>query len=172
MEIIEAVCAVIPDSMPLYFCISSTDWMENTPIDQKLGSWDVESSIRLAKLLPDLGVDFLDVSSGGNNPNQTINRHHSKDYQIKIAARIRSAVKAREKELFFGAVGLITEAEQARDIVEEDGAVTAINKQAADTDLAQEAKPAVKVTEAKEPLARRFMREPRGCWGWRGRISF
>jgi hypothetical protein len=29
-------------------------------------SWDVASTIRLAKLLPALGVDRLDVSSGGN----------------------------------------------------------------------------------------------------------
>lgn len=70
-----------------------------------------------------MGVDLLDVSSGGNHPEQKINMFNSKDYQIKIAARIRKEVKAAGKHLLIGAVGLITEAEQARDIVEEEAQV-------------------------------------------------
>ncbi|KNG48720.1 nadh-dependent flavin oxidoreductase [Stemphylium lycopersici] len=163
VEIIQAIRAVIPDTMPLYLRISSTDWMEETEQAKKHGSWDVESSIRLAKLLPGLGVDLLDVSSGGNHPDQRINMFDSKDYQIKIAAQIRSALKQENLSMFIGAVGLITEAEQARDIVEEGGA--AISK-VGDAELAKEAQAAVKVTEGKEPLAdvvlvaRQFMREP------------
>lgn len=161
LEIIKAIRAVIPDSMPLYLRISSTDWMEETELGKKLGSWDVESSIRLAKLLPALGVDLLDVSSGGNHPEQRINMFESKDYQIRIAAQIRSELKKENLSLFIGAVGLITEAEQARDIVKDSGA-----SKAGDEELAKEAQAAVRVTEGKEPLAdvvlvaRQFMREP------------
>ena len=164
VEITKAIRAVIPDTMPLYLRISSTDWMEETDLGKQRGTWDVESSIRLAKLLPGLGVDLLDVSSGGNHPDQRINMFDSKDYQIKIAAQIRSALKKENLSLFIGAVGLITEAEQARDIVEEGGAATIAR--IGDEELAKEAKAAVKVTEGKEPLAdvvlvaRQFMREP------------
>jgi len=163
VEIITAIRAVVPESMPLYLRISSTDWMEETEKAKKYGSWDVESSIRLAKLLPGLGIDLLDVSSGGNHPDQRINMFDSKDYQIKIAAQIRTAIKQDNQSLFIGAVGLITEAEQARNIVQEDGAPA---PKTGDSELAKEAEAAVKVTEGKEPMAdvvlvaRQFMREP------------
>ncbi|EFQ95416.1 hypothetical protein PTT_06601 [Pyrenophora teres f. teres 0-1] len=137
--------------------------MEETEKGKQFGSWDVESSIRLAKMLPGLGVDLLDVSSGGNHPDQRINMFDSKDYQIKIAAQIRNAIKQDNQSLFIGAVGLITEAEQARNIVQEDGAPA---PKTGNTELAKEAEAAVKVTEGKEPMAdvvlvaRQFMREP------------
>ncbi|KAI8941447.1 hypothetical protein NX059_002668 [Plenodomus lindquistii] len=166
-EIITAVRKVIPQGMPLYLRISATEWLEDTPLAQQYGSWTVEDSIRLAKLLPGLGVDLLDVSSGGNHPAQKINMFDSKDYQIKIASRIRSELKKENLSLFIGAVGLITEAEQARSIVEEGGA--AISKAGGDVELEREARAAVAVTQAdkgNEPLAdvvlvaRQFMREP------------
>lgn len=163
IDIIKAVRAVIPDTMPLYLRISSTDWLEGTEVGKRHGTWDVESSIRLAKLLPGLGVDLLDVSSGGNHPDQQINMFDTKDYQIRIAARIRSELKQSNLDLFIGAVGLITEAEQARNIVEEGGATALKN---GDAELAKEVQAAVKVTEGKEPLAdvilvgRQFLREP------------
>lgn len=166
IEIITAIRQVVPEGMPLYLRISSTDWMEETDEGKRLGSWDVESSIRLAKLLPGLGVDLLDVSSGGNRPGQKINMFESKDYQTRIAARIRGELKKENLHLLIGAVGLITEAEQARDIVEEGGAALPKN---GDAEIAKEAQAALKVTQeadGKEPLAdvilvaRQFMREP------------
>lgn len=166
LEIIEAIRKVIPETMPLYLRISSTEWMEETEEGKKTGTWDVESSIRLAKLLPALGVDLLDVSSGGQHPRQKINMFDSKDYQIRIASRIREELKKENLSLLIGAVGLITEAEQARDIVEEGGAVM---PNTGDAEIAQEAQAAVKVTQShagREPLAdvvlvaRQFMREP------------
>ena len=132
--------------------------MDETEIGKQLGSWDIESTIALSKIVSDLGVDLLDVSSGGNHPAQRINMFDSKDYQIKIAARIRKELKAAGKSMFIGAVGLITEAEQARDIVD-----------SADAEIGIEAEAAQQLTddkEGKEPLAdvilvaRQFMREP------------
>ncbi|KAF2018872.1 NADH-dependent flavin oxidoreductase-like protein [Aaosphaeria arxii CBS 175.79] len=168
VEIIQAVRAVIPATMPLYLRISSTEWLEETETGKKTGSWTVEDSIRLAKLLPGLGVDLLDVSSGGNHPQQQINMFDSKDYQTRIAARIRSELKKDNLELLIGAVGLITEAEQARDIVEEGGAAGSLNG-IDNSEIENEARAALKMTEGKGGdapqadvilVARQFMREP------------
>lgn len=159
-EIIQAIRAEIPDSMPLFLRLSSTEWMEETDLGKQLGSWDVESTIRIAKVASDLGVDLLDVSSGGNNPEQRINMFASKDYQIKIATQIRKALREAGKPMLIGAVGLITEAEQARDIVQ---------MEEQDRSIAEEAEAARQMTDAsggKEPMAdcilvaRQFTREP------------
>ncbi|KAG0650607.1 NADPH dehydrogenase [Hyphodiscus hymeniophilus] len=114
VEVIEAVRAVIPSGMPLLVRVSSTEWMEKSEYPV---SWDVESTIKLAKLLPALGVDLLDVSSGGNNELQAITPYN--DFQVGIAGRIRSELYAAGiKDLLIGAVGMITEAEAAKSIVE------------------------------------------------------
>jgi 2,4-dienoyl-CoA reductase-like NADH-dependent reductase (Old Yellow Enzyme family) len=157
IEVLTAIRIVIPSSMPLFLRVSSTEWMENTELGKKRGSWDVESTIQLAKLLPALGVDLLDVSSGGNHPHQMINMFDSKDYQTKIASRIRIEMKKAGLELLIGAVGLITEAEQARGIVEDHGGILA---------EASAAKAMVESRRGEEPnadlvlIARQFMREP------------
>lgn len=114
---IQAVRAVIPETMPLLVRISSTEWMEWTGEP----SWDVPQSIRLAKMLPDLGVDLLDVSSGGNNAEQKIVIQPW--YQVDIAGQIRDALRAEGKSMLIGAVGLITTAEMARSIVQADGSL-------------------------------------------------
>lgn len=113
IEIVKAVRAVIPQDMPLLVRLSATEWMEKNAEE----SWDVESTIRVAKLLPALGVDLLDVSSGGNNAAQTIEMHSN--FQIGIAGQIREALFAAGiKDLLIGAVGMITEAEVAKEIVQ------------------------------------------------------
>jgi 2,4-dienoyl-CoA reductase-like NADH-dependent reductase (Old Yellow Enzyme family) len=113
VDVVKAVREVIPEGMPLLVRVSSTEWMEK----QAQESWDVESTIRLAKLLPGLGVDLLDVSSGGNNEKQAVTPFNN--YQVSIAGRIREELyKAGIKELLIGAVGMITEAETAKEIVE------------------------------------------------------
>ncbi|OCT49568.1 putative NADPH dehydrogenase [Cladophialophora carrionii] len=160
VEIVQAVRKQIPQDMPLFLRVSSTEWMEETELAKQFGSWDVESTIKLARMLPGLGVDLLDVSSGGNHPQQRINMFASKDYQTKIAHQIRQTMKAHGLTLFIGAVGLITEAEQARDIVDDRGS---------DKSIGEEANAAKEMTDAKggkEPMAdvilvaRQFMREP------------
>jgi 2,4-dienoyl-CoA reductase-like NADH-dependent reductase (Old Yellow Enzyme family) len=117
-EIIKAVRNVIPPDMPLFLRISSTDVMEGTDLGNALGSWDVESTIRVSRQLPALGVDLLDVSSGGNNPGQRFDGVNVKDFHVNIAGKIRDTIHAENLELLVGVVGMITEAEQARDIVE------------------------------------------------------
>src|ERR1700679_1013440 len=112
-DVIKAIREVVPSGMPLLLRVSSTEWME----EQAKESWDVESTIRLAKLLPGLGVDLLDVSSGGNNEKQAVTPYNN--YQVGIAGRIREELyKSGIKDLLIGAVGMITEAEAAKEIVE------------------------------------------------------
>lgn len=161
-EVVQEVRRNIPEDMPLFVRLSSTEWLEGTEVEKTVGnghSWNVEETLKLAALLPDWGVDLLDVSSGGNHPAQKIDMFKSKDYQVKIADRIRKEMRAQGKKLLIGAVGLITEAEQARGIVEDGGS----------GDVAEEAKVAVEMTEKRKEgeamadvvlIARQFMREP------------
>ena len=146
--------------MPLFLRLSSTEWMEENDLSKQFGSWDVDSTIGVAKIASDLGVDLLDVSSGGNHPQQRINMFDSKDYQTKIAAQIRKELRAAGKPMLIGAVGLITEPEQARDIVQ---------TEEQDRDIGEEAEAAKQMTDSsggQEPMAdcilvaRQFLREP------------
>ncbi|KAF5981713.1 flavin oxidoreductase [Fusarium bulbicola] len=110
LEIIQAIRGVIPASMPLFVRISATDWMENSTLGKNLGSWDVPSTIRLAKLLPDLGVDVLDVSSAGNHPQAAHNVFDAGKEQAAIAARVKEKVERAGKRMLIGTVGEITDA--------------------------------------------------------------
>ena len=101
-ETIAAVRDAWPEALPLWLRISATDWVD--------GGWDVEQSIELARVAGGLGVDLVDVSSGGLDPRQRIET--GPGYQVPFAARIR-----REAGVATGAVGLITGAAQADGIV-------------------------------------------------------
>ena len=143
---------VIPETMPLLVRISATEWMEHAAGQE---SWDLPQSIRLAKLLPDLGVDLLDVSSGGNNVEQKIHVHPY--YQVDMAGAIRDAVRAEGKTMLIGAVGLITTADMARSIVQEDGTLAGgapSETVEVDAEHGQKAKADLVL------LARQFLREP------------
>ena len=101
-EVITAVREVWPAELPLWLRISATDWAE--------GGWDIEQSVQLAQQVRALGVDLIDVSSGGLVPHVKIPL--APGYQVPFAARIR-----REAHIATGAVGLITKAEQAEAII-------------------------------------------------------
>jgi 2,4-dienoyl-CoA reductase-like NADH-dependent reductase (Old Yellow Enzyme family) len=112
VETIRTVRKVIPADMPLLLRVSATEWMDGHPD----GSWDVPQTIRFAKMLPALGVDLLDVSSGGNHRDRKIVMFN--DFQVGIAGQIRAALKEEGIQLLVGAVGMITDAEVAKSIVE------------------------------------------------------
>lgn len=120
VEVIQAVRAVVPETMPVILRISATDWMEETDLGKKLGSWDLTSTIRLAKMLPDLGVDVLDVSSAGNHPEAKFTVFNAGKEQAEMAKVIRKELKDAGKGLLVSAVGMITGEEQARDLVQPD----------------------------------------------------
>ncbi|KAI1467413.1 FMN-linked oxidoreductase [Daldinia caldariorum] len=151
-EIIEAIRSVIPKTMPLFVRISATEWMEWTGEP----SWDLEQSIRLAKLLPAAGVDLLDVSSGGNTENAKINVYPY--YQVDLAGKIREAIRKDKLNLLIGAVGLITNAEMARSIVQEG---KLLSEGATANDGAEVADDSGQITQADIVLvARQYLREP------------
>jgi len=102
LEVTQAVRAVWPQGLPLFLRISATDWAE--------GGWDVDESVELARRVKTLGVDLVDCSSGGLVVHQKI--AVGPGYQVPFARRVRS-----EAEIATGAVGLITGAKQADEIV-------------------------------------------------------
>jgi 2,4-dienoyl-CoA reductase-like NADH-dependent reductase (Old Yellow Enzyme family) len=97
-----AVRAVMPAGLPLFVRITASDWAP--------GGWDLDDSVRLATALGPLGVDLIDASSGGVVAYQQIDVRPN--YQVPFAERIKAQGK-----IATGAVGLITEAEQADAII-------------------------------------------------------
>jgi 2,4-dienoyl-CoA reductase-like NADH-dependent reductase (Old Yellow Enzyme family) len=106
-EVIAAVREVWPEQLPLWLRISATDWTE--------GGWDIEQSVQLALDVKSMGVDLIDVSSGGVVPHAKI--PVAPGYQVPFAARIR-----HDAGIATGAVGLITESTHAARIIEEGAA--------------------------------------------------
>ncbi|MFZ4478330.1 MAG: NADH:flavin oxidoreductase/NADH oxidase [Rhodoferax sp.] len=104
--------------------LSASDWVD--------GGWDVSQSADFALRLKAAGCDFIHVSSGGVSPAQKI--AVGPGYQVPFARQIRQT-----SGMITTAVGLITEARQAEDIL-----------QAGDADLIA--------------LGRPFLYQPR--WGW------
>ncbi|MBV8156073.1 MAG: NADH:flavin oxidoreductase/NADH oxidase, partial [Dyella sp.] len=106
-EVIVAVREVWPEHLPLWLRISATDWAE--------GGWDIEQSVQLAQAVKTLGVDLIDVSSGGLVPHVKI--PVAPGYQVPFAARI-----LHDAGVATGAVGLITESTRAARIIDEGAA--------------------------------------------------
>jgi 2,4-dienoyl-CoA reductase-like NADH-dependent reductase (Old Yellow Enzyme family) len=102
IETVRAVRAALSDSVPLFVRISASDWVPE--------GWSIEESIELSRLLKDLGVDLVDVSSGGNLHNAPIKAVPG--FQVPFATAIKDAVG-----IPVSAVGLITEAKQAEEII-------------------------------------------------------
>ena len=102
LETVAKVREVIPDHLPLLVRISASEYVD--------GGMDLEQSIQLCKWLKDIGVDMIDASSGGNSPAQKMELYPG--YQVPFAAAIREQVG-----IATGAVGLITEARQAEQII-------------------------------------------------------
>ncbi len=104
LRVVERVRAAMPEELPLFVRISATDWIDDEP------AWDLDQSVALARRLKALGVDLIDASSSGSAPRQKVVL--GKGYQVPFARRIRA-----EAHIMTGAVGLITEPQQANDII-------------------------------------------------------
>jgi 2,4-dienoyl-CoA reductase-like NADH-dependent reductase (Old Yellow Enzyme family) len=102
LEVFAAMRSAWPGRKPMGVRVSATDWVE--------GGWDLAQTIALARELKSLGCDWIDVSSGGVSPAQKIAL--APGYQVPLAQVIR-----KEAGIPTVAVGLITEARQAEDIV-------------------------------------------------------
>ena len=101
-QVVRTVREVWPQRLPLFVRVSATDWKE--------GGWDLAQTIELARHLKPLGVDLMDVSSGGAVPGVKIPL--GPGYQTGFAEAIR-----KEAGIATGAVGMISEAVQAETIL-------------------------------------------------------
>jgi 2,4-dienoyl-CoA reductase-like NADH-dependent reductase (Old Yellow Enzyme family) len=110
LDVVDAVRSVWPEDRPLFVRVSATDWVP--------GGIEVDEVAAVAARLADRGVDLVDVSSGGNSPDQRIPT--GPGYQVPLATRIRE-----ESGLPVATVGLITEPRQAEKILE-DGEADAV----------------------------------------------
>ncbi len=102
-DVVDAVRRVWPERLPLIVRVSATDWVD--------GGWTIEDTIALARDLKTRGVDLVDCSSGGNAAHATIPL--GPGYQVPFAERVR-----RDAGIATGAVGLITEPQQAEEILQ------------------------------------------------------
>jgi len=102
IEIVKTVRCAVPENLPLFVRLSCTDWTD--------GGWNIEESIRLAELMKNEGVDLIDCSGGGNVPYAKI--PVAPGYQVPFAEQIK-----KETGILTAAVGLITEANQADEII-------------------------------------------------------
>src|SRR6201987_3622409 len=102
LEVFDAVRAVFPDHKPVGMRVSATDWVE--------GGWDLPQTLAFAKELKKRRVDWIDASSGGVSPLQKVPL--GPGYQVHLAQAIKEATGLPTM-----AVGLITQAKQAEDIV-------------------------------------------------------
>ena len=100
-EVVREVRSVWPEEYPLFVRISSTEWTD--------GGWTPEESVRLAAILKNAGVDLFDCSSGGNVHDAKIPAQPG--YQVPFAAMVRKT------GMLTGAVGLISDAGQAEEIL-------------------------------------------------------
>jgi len=101
LEVVREVRARVAAGVPLVLRLSATDWVE--------GGWDDDDTVRLAALAHEAGVDLVDTSTGGN---AIADIPVGPGYQVPFARRVRT-----EAAVPSGAVGLITEAKQAEDIL-------------------------------------------------------
>ena len=102
LQVTETVRKTMDDDLPLFVRISATDWLP--------GAWDENDSVALAKILLSKGVDLIDCSSGGNSPAQKI--PVAALYQVSFAQKIK-----QDAGIATGAVGMITTAEEAENIL-------------------------------------------------------
>ncbi len=103
MEIVEAVNSQITENIALFVRISGTEYAEN--------GWDISDSVELSKVLKTKNVDLIDVSSGGNISGAVIPLKPG--YQVPLSDEVRKNADIRT-----GAVGLITSAAHAEEILE------------------------------------------------------
>jgi 2,4-dienoyl-CoA reductase-like NADH-dependent reductase (Old Yellow Enzyme family) len=102
LEVFEAVRKVFPKERPVSVRVSGTDWVP--------GGWDITQTVEFARSLEKLGCSAINVSSGGNDPAQTI--PVGPGYQVPLARAVKAAVK-----MPVVTAGLITDPEQAESII-------------------------------------------------------
>ena len=102
IRVVKAVREVWPARLPLFYRVSSTDWVE--------GGWDLTQTVELSRRLKSLDVDLVDASSGGAVPYAKVPM--APGYQVAFAEEIR-----KQTGMATGAVGMISDPAQAETIL-------------------------------------------------------
>ena len=102
LEVVEAVTTQLTGKQSLWVRISATDWVE--------GGWSPQESVELSKILKEKGIALIDTSTGGLVPGAQI--PVGPGYQVQFAEQIK-----KEANILTGAVGMITTAVQAEEIL-------------------------------------------------------
>ena len=103
LEVVDTVRIAWPTEFPIFVRISATDW---TP-----GGWTEDDSVNLAAVLKAKGVDLIDCSTGGNVPKAKI--PVGPGYQVQFAESVK-----KQSGILTATVGMITEPQQADDIIQ------------------------------------------------------
>lgn len=103
LETINGIRKVIPDDMPLFMKISAVDWADN--------GWTLDESVGLATAAKHAGVDLIICSSGNVVAYQKV--EFKPGFQVPFAEAVK-----RRANILTGAVGLITQAGQANEIIQ------------------------------------------------------
>jgi 2,4-dienoyl-CoA reductase-like NADH-dependent reductase (Old Yellow Enzyme family) len=110
LEVAEAIREQWPDDKPLFTRISTTEWVPD--------GWQPDEAIRLAEALVARGIDVIDVSAGGGTAfDATVEIPEGPGYLTSFSHAVRDAVGGPTC-----AVGLITSAELANAIIEQEQA--------------------------------------------------
>ena len=110
LEVAEAAREALPDNLPLSYRISV--------VDGEGGQWGFSDSLHFAKALEERGVDIIDVSSGGIFGDSDLPHvPRVQGYHVDFTERFK-----REINALVMVVGLITEAEQAEEVLRENKA--------------------------------------------------
>lgn len=102
LEVVAAVRKVWPAELPLFVRVSATDWTD--------GGLTPDDTVAVARLLREVGVDLVDVSTGGNVATAVIPT--GPGYQTAFAARVK-----HEAKIASATVGMITDAIQAEHVL-------------------------------------------------------
>ncbi|CAN5515752.1 NADH:flavin oxidoreductase/NADH oxidase [soil metagenome] len=102
VETTKLVREVWPENLPLSVRLSASDWVE--------GGWTVDDSVELAKILKNLGVDLIDCSSAYVRAGD--HYAYGPGWQVPLAEKVRA-----QANIATSAVGMITDAKQANEII-------------------------------------------------------
>lgn len=142
LEVVRAVREAIPAHTPV--------WYRASCVDDGEGGITLDDTVRLAQSLAEQGVDLVDCSAGGIlGPVARSATLATPGHQVPYAARIRA-----EAQVPTMAVGLITEAQQANDVIANGAAdLVALGRALLDDpSFAYHAALALEVTDAHELL--------------------
>lgn len=123
LEIITAIRKVIPEEMPLFLRVSGTDFSNpNDMLFPDPNGWDIQQVIELCRRAVPLGLDFIDVSSGGNIPGSRGTFSSDAGFQVPLAEQVK---KANIEGLTVGTVGGMNVAKHSERVLQ-DGKADAI----------------------------------------------